>query len=335
MKFVQDETLTPPPGVISSLKSGFDITANHISIILLPILLDIFLWFGPHLRIDNLMRDWVVQFNLLSSESIVPASEAQRFEQFQDLLNEALTLDINLFSFLRTFPIGISSLMKGFIPGQTPLGTPPSFQAESVFMIFLWFGGLTLVGWLLGSIYFTWVAKVSIQDEDQNLLWAGKTVLHAMLLSLIWSAALFMMGMPLAIMFMVFAQINPILAQAALIFLALFAMWIIVPFFFSAHGIFTKRENVIRSIISSFHLSRFTLPTSSFFVLGVLLLSQGFNSLWLVPSDSSWMLLISIFGHAFITTSLLAASFIYYRDMNIWLETLLKKIDSKVTSAQF
>ena len=158
MKFVQDETLTPPPGVISSLKSGFDITANHISIILLPILLDIFLWFGPHLRIDNLMRDWVVQFNLLSSESIVPASEAQRFEQFQDLLNEALTLDINLFSFLRTFPIGISSLMKGFIPGQTPLGTPPSFQAESVFMIFLWFGGLTLVGWLLGSIYFTGVA---------------------------------------------------------------------------------------------------------------------------------------------------------------------------------
>ncbi len=334
MKFVQDETLTPPPGVISSLKSGFDITANHISIILLPILLDIFLWFGPHLRVDNLLRDFVVQFNLLSSENTLPAADAQQLQQFQDLLSTALSSDINLFSLLRTFPIGISSLMAEFIPGKTPLGTPLSIQAESFFAIFLWICILTLTGWFFGSIYFTWVAKVSIQDKEQNLRWAGKTILNATILAVVWSLALFMLGMPIAIMFAVFMQISPGLAQVAMIFLALFAMWIIVPFFFSAHGIFTKRENLIRSIISSFHLSRFTLPTSSFFVLGVLLLSQGFNSLWLVPSDSSWMLLISIFGHAFITTALLAASFIYYHDMNIWLETLLEKINSKATSAQ-
>jgi hypothetical protein len=46
------------------------------------------------------------------------------------------------------------------------------------------------------------------------------------------------------------------------------------------------------------------------------------------------MLLLGIFGHAFITTALLAASFIYYRDMNAWLETLLEKLKSKKSSAQ-
>ena len=334
MRFAQDEPLTPPPGVVASLKSGFDITASHISIILFPVLLDIFLWFGPHLRIDNLLRDLIAQVKLYPTNMLPPTANAQQLEQFQDMLNQALSLDINLFSFLRTFPIGISSLMAEFIPGATPFGAPLSFQAGSFFTVFLWFGLLTFIGWLLGSIYFTWVAKISIQDKDQDLRWAGKTILNATLLSIVWSLALFMLGLPLMIMFAIFQSISPGLAQFALIFLALFAMWIIVPFFFSAHGIFTNRENLIRSIISSFNLSRFTLPTSSFFVLGVFLLSQGFNSLWRVPSDTSWMLFVSILGHAFITTSLLAASFVYYRDMNTWLETLLEKINSKATSAQ-
>jgi len=66
----------------------------------------------------------------------------------------------------------------------------------------------------------------------------------------------------------------------------------------------------------------------------VLLLSQGFNSLWVVPESNSWMMLIGILGHAFITTALLVASFVYYQDMFHWLEILLEKFDSKVTSAQ-
>jgi hypothetical protein len=129
-------------------------------------------------------------------------------------------------------------------------------------------------------------------------------------------------------------QINATLAQIALLFLAFFTMWLIVPIFFSAHGIFTNKENLFHSTLSSFHFSRFTLPTSSLFIINILILSQGFNLLWLTPSSSSWTMLIGILGHAFFVTSLLSASFIYYHDMNIWLETLLGKLDPKATSAQ-
>ena len=328
---MQDETLAPPPGVIPSLKSGFDITANHISIILFPVLLDLFLWFGPRLSINRLLGILNAQFNLLSRENLVPATEIERI---QEALKAFMDLDVNLFSVLRTFPIGISSLMPQVLPGETPLGTPDTHYLENGFVFFFWVVALTLIGWFLGSVYFTWVAKVSIQQEDQGIRWAGKTILQSFLLSIIWTIVIFILGMPLMIMFSIFLQINPTLAQFALIFLALFAMWIIVPFFFSAHGIFTRHENLFRSIVSSFHLTRYTLPTSSFFVLGVFLLSQGFNSLWLVPESSSWMMLVGVLGHAFITTALLAASFVYYHDMHIWLEIFLEKLNSKVTSAQ-
>jgi hypothetical protein len=76
-------------------------------------------------------------------------------------------------------------------------------------------------------------------------------------------------------------------------------------------------------------MARFTLPTSGMFVLCVFLLSIGLNYLWDVPPDDSWMKLVGIGGHAFITTALLAASFVYYRDMNVWLQTVFERLQQK------
>jgi hypothetical protein len=45
-------------------------------------------------------------------------------------------------------------------------------------------------------------------------------------------------------------------------------------------------------------------------------------------------MLVGIFGHAFVTTALLAASFIYYRDMNAWLEVALDRFKTKATTRQ-
>jgi len=78
-------------------------------------------------------------------------------------------------------------------------------------------------------------------------------------------------------------------------------------------------------------MARFTLPTSSLFVISVVLLTISLNYLWSVPPDDSWMLLVGIAGHAFITTALLAASFVYYRDMNTWLQTVLEQLQQKQT----
>jgi hypothetical protein len=55
------------------------------------------------------------------------------------------------------------------------------------------------------------------------------------------------------------------------------------------------------------------------------ILSQGLTYLWSVPPSDSWMTLVGIAGHAFITTAVLAASFVYYRDMNVWLQTVFEK----------
>jgi hypothetical protein len=109
-------------------------------------------------------------------------------------------------------------------------------------------------------------------------------------------------------------------------------MWVIVPLFFWPHGVFIKRQNVIGAILSSVQLMRFTLPTSSLFVLTVFLLTFGLNFLWTIPPENSWLTLLGIFGQSFVTTALLAASFVYYRDMTAWLQTAIEKLRPSVVS---
>ncbi len=331
MNLLNDDKITPPPGIVSSIKSGLDISANHIAIILFPVLLDLFLWLGPQLRIATSLWDSIEKLNTYTIDGIIPSENVQNIQTFLDGLNVA---SINLFNRLRTFPFGISSLMGQIFPMSTPLGETTAYEIESSFIFFLAAVGLTLIGWLLGGLYFTWVAKITFQNEKQDFIWAVKAILQTALLSIFWLIVIITFGLPLLLFFLIFLQINASLAQFALIFLAFFAMWIVVPVFFSPHGIFTKQENLFHSILSSFHLSRYTLPISGFFVISVIVLSIGFNILWLTPSPSSWMMLVGILGHAFITTSLLSASFIYYRDMQIWLEGVLKVLNSKTTSAK-
>jgi hypothetical protein len=61
------------------------------------------------------------------------------------------------------------------------------------------------------------------------------------------------------------------------------------------------------------------------FFLGVLLISEGLDVLWSTPEENSWLTLIGVAGHALVTTSLLAASFVYYRDAGRWVNWMLKQ----------
>jgi len=139
-----------------------------------------------------------------------------------------------------------------------------------------------------------------------------------------------MIGTPLMVVMGLISAASPLMAQGALLILGLLSMWLIVPVFFTPHGIFLHQQNAFLSIYTSLRMARFTLPTSSLFVLSVLLIAYGLNFLWNIPTSDSWMALVGIAGHAFVTTSLLAASFIYYRDMQVWLQTVFEKLKANL-----
>ncbi|HEY9528799.1 MAG TPA: hypothetical protein VIR02_17050 [Anaerolineales bacterium] len=331
------EELPPPPGVMGSLRHGFNAVSSHVWLILLPLMLDLLFWLGPRLSVGTLVNPF---FKLAFSQmrtTMTSASDLQRFAAYQSAFNEMVER-FNLLSLigrLQTFPVGISSLLAQTMPIQNPLGSQDVVQITSLpgflGLAFL----LTVVGWVMGGLYFRSVSGIALGDANRvtmiSLSWA---ILQTLILSFLWVVGLIVILIPTMVVLTFLTLLSPLLASGILLIALFFSFWLIVPLFFTPHGIFVRRQNAFYSIFTSLKMARFTLPTSALFVLCVFLLTTGLNYLWSVPTGDSWMLLVGIAGHAFITTALLAASFVYYRDMNAWLQRVFEQVQHKQMPAQ-
>jgi hypothetical protein len=319
------ETLPPPPGVFGSLKAGFDVVSNRVMLILIPLVLDLLLWLGPRLSVDGLLSPY---FRLVLGQARRGVAEAdlELFTQYQSLMMEWLR-DFNLLSLLsklQLFPIGISSLSAQTLPVENPLGLSNVVIVSSVWIVLGLAFILIPIGWVGGGVYFRQVA-VSILGEKEAGISFQQAIFQTVLLSVIWLVALVILFVPLTLVLGLVALVSPLLANLAVLVLMFLLLWLIVPLFFTPHGIFVRRQNAFHSIYSSLRMIRFSLPTSGMFVLSAFLLSRGLDLLWSAPKNDSWLTLVGFAGHAFITTVLLAASFIYYRDMNDWLKNAYER----------
>ena len=317
------ETLPPPPGVIGSLRAGFDAVSSHVVLILLPLALDVFLWLGPRLSVGNLYSSILSDWFDFNKRAGFPVQNVDVITERVEMLGR-----VNVLNWLRTLPVGIPSLFSGLLPDslplQTPLGVQQVIQIPSLLGMLGSLLALTLAGWIGGGMYFRWVSGTTLAGKETGVSFL-RAIMQTFILSVIWVIGLMVILIPVLLILTVLAMISPLLANGAVLLLLVVSFWLVVPLFFTPHGIFVQRQNAFHSIVSSVKLARFTLPTSSMFVFAVFVLSTGLNYLWSVPAIDSWMLLVGIAGHAFITTALLSASFVYYRDMNNWLQNVYER----------
>ena len=323
--------LPPPPGVMSSLRAGFDTVSTHVSLILLPVALDILIWLGPRLSVYGLLDPFIRMMFEQARQGMTSSADINRFAAFQSLFGELIER-FNLWSLLgklQMFPIGVSSLMAQTMPMETPFPSKMVMEISSL-PVLLGLGFLLIIaGWVLGALYFRWVSGIVMGAKRGAGISSGWAIIQTLLLSVIWVIGILMFFIPVTLLLTVLTMLSPTLASGVFFVLLLLSFWLVVPLFFTPHGIFMRQQNAFYSIFTSLRMARFALPTSGLFVLCWFLLSIGLNYLWSVPPADSWMTLVGIGGHAFITTALLAASFVYYRDMNNWLQTVFERLQQK------
>jgi len=315
-------TLPEPPNIIKSIRNGFDAITKHLVLLLFPIGLDLVLWFGPHLQIKSLIEGLIVEMNNVSE--LMPADFEEVMEAGQEIWMVAAER-FNLLIGLRSLPVGIFSLFTSILPVENPLGTPLFWDVTSLSTAVLTVVLVFLVGLLLGGLYFSAVRQAALFDE---LKWHSifqdwpRVSLQSGILSLIWIIffmAILVMGSCAATGVTIFSVS---LGQMVIILFGVISFWLIFPLIFSPHGIYSKGQKAWKSLMSSIRLTNLTFLKTSLFILLVLLLNQGLNMLWQVPPENSWLMLISVIGHAFVTTGMLSASFVYYQDMNRWSEEI-------------
>jgi hypothetical protein len=326
MEELKKEALPPPPGLIASLAAGFDTTASHAGIILIPVLLDLFLWLGPHLRIEVVLKPLEAAF-----QSLPTSPEAT---MTQEILRQ-FARNFNLLSVFRTLPVGIPSLLAGTMPLTNPFGTVVWVEFKDTMQFIGWWGMLTLAGWIGGGLYYKWISQVTQPVRSPaTLTHTARAVWHTIVLSVMWILVGLAVGIPAVILLGTLALFSAGLAQFVMLLGMFFLLWMLPAIFFSAHGIFAYGQNAGASLVSSLRMMRFTLPASGLFILSAFLISQGLSLLWQVPPTNSWMTLVGIAGHAFVSSALIAASFVYYRNVNSWLQLVMEKFKTQATSAR-
>ena len=302
--------------------AGFDAIGNHIGLIIFPIALDIFLWFGPHLRLTRFIEALLGQF-LAQPEMTTPEmSEMVRTSREIWLLAAER---FNLASVLRSYPVGIPSLMISRLPVETPLGFPLAWEVPSAgAAIGLWIG-MTLFGLVIGTLYFGFVSQVTLSGKMDVRKAFGqwpRAALQVISLAIFCLALLIGVSIPFSCFFTLLFLSGIGVSRFAFLLLASLFVWLLLMLVFTPHGIFAKQSSMWVSISEGVLLARKTFPTTGFFILVILILSEGLDILWKIPAETSWLAIVAIAGHAFVTTALLAATFVYYRDATRWIQRL-------------
>jgi hypothetical protein len=324
IKMINSEKIPAPPPLFRTLVAGFDTITNHIFLILFPIGLDLLIWLSPRLKFSLLIQKWVGEV-VNQSLSVAPDAEsAQMILSAQELWNLAGE-QFNLWVFLRSYPVGIPSLMTSILPQTAPIGTPVDIEVGSLITLVALALVLTLVGLVIGTLFYQFVAAAAVSEslDWQRILvqWPWSS-LQVILLALVWFGLFLGISIPASCVITFSMLGSAVIGQCATLIYGGVLLWLIFPLLFSAHGIFVNRKKVWPSIKKGIHITRMTLPTTSLFFLSVFLLSQGLAMLWRVPPENSWLMILGLAGHAFVTTGLLSASFKYYRDTDIWINSL-------------
>ena len=306
-----------PPRWIDALRAGFDAVANHIGLIFFPVLLDLFLWLGPRLRLTQLIQTLSDQLTALYKIQDPSAGELLKASQEGW---SALAQQLNIMVALRSYPVGIPSLMAYVQPMKAPVGAQV-LEIHSLGNVFLAWLFVTVFGLLVGTLYFEVVAQAALAKVvhwRESLSSWPRLSMQVFFLAIFWLVFVLFLMIPGAFVLSV-ASLGGLASVicGALIF-GFFVLWLVFPLLFSPHGIFAMRLGMIASVKNSVTLTRRTYSPTIMFFLAAFLLAKGLDLLWQTPADTSWLLLVGIAGHAFIATSLLAASFIYYRDADLW-----------------
>lgn len=227
----------------------------------------------------------------------------------------------NLFTTLTVQLVGVPALMVGFAPEKTPLAS----QVIDIDNWSTWFGlfaTFTVIGLLLTAVYYTLIASAvknqSFAEDQLSPGQWGKRVMSSWLrlmgLLLLFLLMLMILYIPLILIGTILYLINSTLGSISLLLGPFLAIWIIIYLSLAPQGIVLNGRPLLRAVIESVRLVQANLPSVLLLLLTVFFTGAILDWLLFAVENGSWLTLVNILGHAFVSTALVAAIFIFYRD---------------------
>ena len=316
------------PKIFAAFKAGYDTISKHLYLILFPIILDLFLLFGFRITIADLMQSTIQRFVLPPSAT---ADLVASWETFKIQLVEFFRY-FSLTSFLRSFPVGVPSLFSFNAFERNPLGEYQFIQLQQPGSVFLVILGLSLIGLFFAFLLYRLIASAtSAQSVSVESILEPRLLLSWVLIPIVSIIFTLVVIFPAMLLISLIGALLPIFTSIGYFFLTIAIISLITPVLFTPHLIFLEKMTFTQALLTSVRTVRLTNAKSTTFLFFAILVSYLTDMLWRIPPDDSWMLLISVFGHALISIILLAASFHFIIDarksVREFTENLLSETD--------
>lgn len=310
------------PSIIQALLSGFNTIANKPDLILIPIMLDLFLWFGPAWRVDRIFAPAIKRLTNLPGIETIEISSL--LENYQAILYEIVE-NFNLAVSLRTLPIGVPSLLASKPSFLNPLGQPPTFSLETSSQFLGFWLLFLLAGFFLVNLYFQNISKQVIQPSESTFKALIESFIQIILMPILLLFVLLILFIPLMIIVSLATLISPAISQFILLIALFFIIWALMPLIFTPHAIFLYKQNLMAAMITSIKVVRLSMTKTAWFIISGFLMVEGLNYLWRSPNVDNWFLLVGILGHAFIVSAVIAASFHYFLDATKFSQSVINQ----------
>jgi len=348
LKFVDnplDRNSVKPIGVLAALFAGFDRVAAKPILILPPLILDLFLWFGPHLMLPFLVQK--VPETLTTLEAMVGTesafvadiaalqliitSIAERYNLMSALSSLPLGIPFNLLVTVASLPAGLPSVMAGRMPILTPLGQPQVVELQGLPAVFIVWVGLTALGLGLGAFYHRWLAQQTSPNAELASGWQAWGRMILLYIAVYLGLVLLLLGGSL---FSFVGILLPFIAEIIPLILLVFLFWAGIYFAFTAHGIVLYRFRVLKAMLESARVVRLNFLSTIGFLFLCFLITWFSSQIWIRPGEDTWYSILALIGHAFVSTTLIAASYIFYQSRRTWLLRIQAALASKASSTQ-
>jgi hypothetical protein len=307
-----------PTGVIETLSAGYAAVNRHLWVLVLPILVDVFLWFGPHVSYSPLVDPTLTRATEWARQVAVGPRRAPRNPEVATSIDDARQWliarsgEVNVLALVARGPIAPPSLAT--LPGaRSDLSFVSDWRAALGLLV-----ACVAAGLVLGGGFYRGLAVASA-GQGAGLLAEGRQtprdVLHVLgLLAALLGVGL-LLGVPVLLLVAFTAFVAPVVATLGVLLVLGALLFVTLHLSFAVDAIFVSQVGPLHAIQRSVGVVRRHLWPSVALMLLTWLILAGMAQVWSVLASnlqSPYGVALSILGNAYIASGLIAAGMIFY-----------------------
>jgi hypothetical protein len=310
--------------LIDTISEGYAAINRRPWLLLLPLLLNLYIWFGTQLSFAPLLTDLSGLMRLRSTpaeQSTAAEEQMRRLSAFD--MRQAITW-LNFVPTLTMYTINSTDADCLRLGLSLVCEVPPIALERDTIKVYnvggalLAFVLLNLLALPLSAIFLTQVAA-AVRDDRAGVPVSAQRAWRAML-ALLGKVGVLVgiglaLGLPFAFLLTLLMFFSQVLWLFMIVVMLVVLFWISIYLGFANEAIVVSGVGPLRALHTSFNIVRRNFWGTLGFLALSWLISAGSGMLWLNLAQSSMVgLIVAVTGSAYLGSGLLAARMIFYRE---------------------